>query len=208
MVHRLLKQSMYRPSVELQSGGNPNGFSTLCHCVPCMTWLNAADEGGMRVSFEGTWPWLMLQGEPPEANLLEIWKDEFASLVRKHRNHPSLIFWTVNNEMKFEVFDKKNPERLREKWEILSDMMKTIRSIDPTRPAACDSSYCRQEVAAEYEDLIRPSGFDDGDIDDAHGYYGWNDPSFFHFLTESSATRRPARQAFDQPGYGYRISAK
>ena len=72
----------------------------------------------MCISYEGTWPWLMLQGEPPEENLLRIWKEEFASLIKKHRNHPSVIFWTVNNEMKFEAFDRKNPDRLRKKWTI------------------------------------------------------------------------------------------
>jgi len=160
-----------------------NVIATRSHTAPfSTTWLDAADEVGMCVSYEGTWPWLMLQGDPPDQNLLQIWKEEFASLIRKHRNHPAVICWTVNNEMKFEAIDRKNPERLRKKWTILSDMVKTIRSIDSTRPVVCDSSYCRQEVAAEYENLIRPSGFDDGDIDDSHRYYGWYDPSFFHFF--------------------------
>jgi beta-galactosidase len=86
----------------------------------------------------------------------------------------------VNNEMKFEVLERKNPTLLREKWEVLSDMVRSIRKMDPTRPVVCDSSYCRQEVGAEYENLVRPSDFDDGDVDDAHRYYGWYDPSFFH----------------------------
>jgi hypothetical protein len=160
-----------------------NVIITRSHTAPfTKTWLDAADEIGMCVSYEGTWPWLMLKGDPPDQNLLQIWKEEFASLIRQHRNHPAIVFWTVNNEMKFEMFDRKSPELLRKKWEILSDMVKTIRSTDPTRPVVCDSSYCRQEVAAEYENLIRPSGFDDGDIDDAHCYYGWYDPSFFHFF--------------------------
>jgi beta-galactosidase len=165
----------------MQMARDGNVVATRSHTAPfSTTWLDAADDAGMCVSYEGTWPWLMLQGEPPEENLLRVWKEEFASLIRKNRNHPSVICWTVNNEMKFEAFDRKNPDRLRKKWTILSDMVKTIRSIDPTRPVVCDSSYCREEVAAEYENLIRPEGFDDGDIDDAHRYYGWYDPSFFH----------------------------
>ncbi len=165
--------------MQLAKAGNV--VATRSHTVPFTTrWLDAADEAGMAVSYEGTWPWLMLEGDVPSKELLSAWKSEFLSLIHKHRNHPSVILWTVNNEMKFEVLEKKNPILLREKWEVLSDMVGAMRKMDPTRPIVCDSSYCRQEIGAEYESLVRPSAFDDGDIDDAHRYYGWYDPSFFH----------------------------
>src|SRR6202789_3547448 len=124
----------------------------------------------------------MLEGDLPSEDLLHAWKSEFLALIHKHRNHPSIILWTVNNEMKFEAFDRKNPTLLRQKWEVLNDMVRSIRTTDPTRPIVCDSSYCRREVGTEYEDLIRPSGFDDGDIDDAHRYPGWYEPSFFRYF--------------------------
>jgi beta-galactosidase len=167
--------------MQLAKAGNV--VATRSHTVPFTSrWLEAADEAGMAVSYEGTWPWLMLEGDVPSKELLSAWKSEFLSLIHKHRNHPSLILWTVNNEMKFENFAKKNPTLLREKWEVLSDMVGAMRKMDPTRPIVCDSSYCRQEIGPEYENLVRPSGFDDGDIDDSHKYYGWYDPSFFHFI--------------------------
>ncbi len=167
--------------MQLAKAGNV--VATRSHTVPYSSrWLEAADEAGMAVSYEGTWPWLMLNGDLPSEELLSAWKSEFLSLIHKHRNHPSVILWTVNNEMKFEVLERKNPTLLREKWEVLSDMVRSIRKMDPTRPVVCDSSYCRQEIGAEYESLVRPSNFDDGDIDDAHRYYGWYDPSFFHFF--------------------------
>jgi len=167
--------------MQLAKAGNV--VATRSHTVPYSSrWLDAADEAGMAVSYEGTWPWLMLEGDLPSKELLSAWKSEFLSLIRKHRNHPSVILWTVNNEMKFEVLGRKDPTLLREKWEVLSDMVRSIRKADATRPVVCDSSYCRQEIGAEYENLVRPSAFDDGDIDDAHRYYGWYDPSFFHFF--------------------------
>lgn len=167
--------------MQLAKAGNV--VATRSHTVPySSTWLDAADEAGMAVSYEGTWPWLMLEGDLPSKELLSAWKSEFLSLIRKHRNHPCVILWTVNNEMKFEVLERKNPILLREKWEVLSDMVRSIRKTDATRPVVCDSSYCREEIGAEYENLVRPSDFDDGDIDDAHRYYGWYDPSFFHLF--------------------------
>ena len=165
----------------MQMARQGNVLVTRTHTAPfTRTWLDAADELGIGISYEGIWPWLMLEGDPPSEDLLQNWKEEFSSLLRKYRNRPSILFWTVNNEMKFESIDRKNPERLHKKWAVLNDMMKMMRSIDPTRPIVCDSSYCRQEVADEYRNYIHPNGLDDGDIDDAHRYFGWYNPSFFH----------------------------
>ncbi len=174
--------------IELAREGNVR--VTRSHTVPMTeTWLQAADELGMGVSFEGTWPWLMLNGPPPDPKLLKVWKDEFAALVRKYRNHPSVLIWTVNNEMKFPIFDKDDPALLKKKWAIVDDMIKTIRRIDPTRPIVADSSYTRKGVGKEYEDFIKPNGIDDGDIDDCHAYFGWYEPSFFHFFKGEFGTR-------------------
>jgi beta-galactosidase len=154
---------------------------TRSHIVPfTSTWLDAADEAGLAVSFEGTWPWLMLRGDPPGTNLLHIWKEEFLSLIREHRNHPSLILWTVNNEMKFENADAKDPALLKKKWLILDDMIKAMRREDPTRPIVADSSYMRKEAKKGFQTLVRPLRLDDGDIDDGHRYYGWYNETFFH----------------------------
>lgn len=167
----------------LQLAREGNVVATRSHTAPFSeTWLQAADEVGMAVSFEGTWPWLMLEGDPPSDELLQTWSSEFLSLIRKHRNHPAIILWTVNNEMKFESADRAQPDRLRRKWEILSQTVKAMRAADPTRPVVCDSSYCRKSIGTSYEDLVKPSGFDDGDIDDAHRYPGWYEPSFFHYF--------------------------
>lgn len=167
----------------MQLAREGNVVATRSHTAPFTeTWLQAADEAGIMVSFEGTWPWLMLEGAPPDSQLLEEWSSEFLALIRKARNHPSVVMWTVNNEMKFEEFDRSRPALLGAKWKILSNTVKAIRAIDPTRPVICDSSYCRKSVGKEYEDLIQPNEYDDGDIDDAHRYPGWYEPSFFHYF--------------------------
>jgi len=144
------------------------------------TWLDAADRTGMAISFEGTWPWLMLSGEPPGDELIQAWRDEFISLIRQYRNHPSIILWTVNNEMKFEQQDQDNPARLKKKWAILDETIRAMRQADPTRPVVADSSYVRKEAMKGYRSLVQPEGLDDGDADDLHRYYGWYNESFFH----------------------------
>ena len=150
---------------------------TRSHIVPfTSTWLDAADEEGLAVSFEGTWPWLMLQGEPPDNGLIQTWRDEFISLIQEYRNHPSIILWTVNNEMKFE----SRPETSSRKWSILNDTIHAMRQTDPTRPIVADSSYVRGEAEKGYETVVKPNHLDDGDVDDRHSYYGWYGESFFH----------------------------
>ncbi len=169
---------------------------TRSHIVPfTKTWLDAADENGMAISYEGTWPWLMLTGAPPSKELLGIWKEEFLSLIREHRNHPSLVMWTVNNEMKFEVLEK-NSDWLKQKWFILDDMIKAMRQADPTRPIVADSSYVRKQASKSYESVVVPNHLDDGDVDDDHSYFGWYNPSFFHFFNEEYGKRATLGRPF------------
>lgn len=161
----------------MQMAHEGNVRATRTHIVPfTSTWLDAADEEGVAVSWEGTWPWLMLRANPPDDKLIRDWQDEFISLIHEYRNHPSIILWTVNNEMKFESQD---PKTIEKKWKILSDTIKAMRQADPTRPIVADSSYVRKKALRGYEALVKPLGLDDGDVDDAHCYYGWYAGSFF-----------------------------
>ncbi|HEX4084912.1 MAG TPA: glycoside hydrolase family 2 TIM barrel-domain containing protein [Chthoniobacteraceae bacterium] len=177
-----------------------NVYITRSHSIPfTAAWLDAADEVGIGVSYEGTWPWLMLKGPPPPPDLIQDWKDEFASLLKEYRNHPSILIWDVNNEMKFEASEKK-PDILLQKWTILDDMIRTMRKVDPTRPIVPDSSYTRKGADKLSGVLRQTHHFDDGDIDDAHCYFGTYGPSFFcQFngeLSEKDAT--PGRPLISQ----------
>lgn len=161
-------------------------------------WMDAADRNGIGISFEGTWTWLMIQSSPiPDATLLELWREEFLSLLRKYRNHPSLLFWTVNNEMKFYDNDP-DLDRAKQKMRIISDVVGQMRQIDPTRPICFDSNYRSkgmvEKFGAEFMDSV-----DDGDIDDVHGYYNWYDYSLFRFFNgEFQRFKMPGRPLISQ----------
>lgn len=155
---------------------------TRTHTTPWnKLWMGAADVNGIGVSFEGIWPWLMLHSTPlPDARLIEMWKNEFLSLLKKYRNHPSLLFWTVNNEMKF--YDNDNDlERAKEKFRVISDVVREMRRIDPTRPICFDSNYQAKGKDKKFGTAFMDS-VDDGDIDDMHAYYNWYDYSLFRFF--------------------------
>jgi hypothetical protein len=149
---------------------------TRTHTTPYnKLWIEAADENGIGISHEGTWPWLMINASMPDSLQIAMWADEYLSLLKKYRNHPSILFWTINNEMKF-YDNEPDPEKRRLKMTIISDVVKRMREIDPTRPISFDSNYRRNEAKlgkAFYE------GIDDGDIDDVHSYINWYDHTLF-----------------------------
>jgi hypothetical protein len=141
-------------------------------------WVTAADRNGIGISHEGTWPWLMIHDRMPARQLIELWKDEYLSMLKKYRNHPSILFWTVNNEMKFYDLEP-DFERAKEKMHIISDVVKEMRKIDPTRPICFDSNY-RRNVNKFGEEFY--ASIDDGDIDDVHAYINWYDHTIFKFF--------------------------
>lgn len=138
-------------------------------------WMDAADQNGIGVSFEGTWPWLMIQSSMPDQQLIDLWAGEFLGLLKKYRNHPSLLLWTVNNEMKFYDNDP-DFDRAKQKMKIISDVVKQMRQVDPTRPIVFDSNYKRnvKKFGSDFYKTI-----DDGDIDDIHYYPNWYNSTLF-----------------------------
>jgi beta-galactosidase len=191
--------ALARKFFEISHQGNV--WLTRSHCLPFTeAWLDAADEAGMGVSFEGTWPWLMIKGEPPGPEMIKLWKDEFIGLMRRYRNHPSVLLWTVNNEMNFSKFDEKDPVLLKRKWDILNDAIKEMRQTDPTRPISAYSGYTREGSKKGYSEVVAPNGFDDGDVDDVHTYPGWYNPSFFSLYNGEFAKKngKPDRPLISQ----------
>ncbi len=141
-------------------------------------WLQAADRQGVAVSFEGQWPWLMMRGDIPNEQLLNFWRDEFFRLINKYKNHPSILMWTVNNEMKFYEKDTVKT-RLENKFRIISDVVKTVRNLDNTRPVIFDSGY-RRDAKQVDPNFIKT--IDDGDADDVHTYINWYYYSLFDYF--------------------------
>jgi beta-galactosidase len=179
--------------------------STRFHALPgTEPWMSAADRHGVLISQEGCWPWLMLRGPIPPQDALDIWMDEFQRMIKKYRNHPSLMLWTVNNEMKFHVYHKNNPNKTEalekdnlERWRVVSKAVKMIRETDPTHPIVADSCYMRNYswTSKQSPDEL---GIDDGDIDDKHAYYNWYNESFFNLPLGASGEGSNARPLIGQ----------
>jgi len=86
----------------------------------------------------------------------------------------------MNNEMKFYDNDP-DLQRARLKMTIISDVVRRMRAVDPTRPMCFDSNYKRKGKDKRFgADFM--SGIDDGDMDDVHMYPNWYDYTLFRFF--------------------------
>ncbi|CAN5672844.1 beta-galactosidase [soil metagenome] len=160
-----------RRLIQLMHDGNQRVTRT--HATPWNeAWLSAADEIGLGVSVEGIRPWALAGkvGATP-ADIFAHWLLENEDVVRRGRNHPSVLMWTIGNEMLL-----RDDENL-EKWKQLSEVVTQTRRLDPFRPVVADSTYHRDQ--AFYDTVLKPNGLDDGDVDDIHRYRGWYSDSPF-----------------------------
>jgi beta-galactosidase len=171
---------------------------TRTHATPWNeAWLDAADEIGLGVSVEGIRPWAFvgkIGATPPD--LFAHWLMENADVVRRIRNHPSVLIWTIGNEMLLR--DAENVE----KWKQLSEVVKQTRSLDATRPTVVSSSYVRAPEL--YNKVIKPNSIDDGDIDDLHSYKGWYADS--PFVTDSLFEKELKDANWNRPFIGQEMS--
>lgn len=182
----------------IQSMHDNNQRITRTHATPWNeAWLNAADEIGLGVSIEGIRPWAFVGkiGATP-SELFQHWLMENADVVKRIRNHPSVLIWTIGNEMLLR--DNENVE----KWRQLSEVVKQTRSLDPTRPTVVSSSYHREPGL--YDKVIAPNGIDDGDIDDIHSYRGWYADS--PFVTDSLFEKELKEARWNRPFIGQEMS--
>jgi beta-galactosidase len=140
----------------------------------------------------------------PDSSLVKLWADEWMGMLKKYRNHPSILLWTMNNEMKFYDNDPDLP-RARKKMTIISDVVKRMRAIDSTRPVVFDSNYKRKGKEKRFgRDFL--NSIDDGDIDDIHSYPNWYDHSLFRqfngeFQEENHTPGRPLISQEMSTGY-------
>ena len=186
------------PRVLIRLLHDANVRITRTHATPWNeAWLDAADEIGLGVSVEGVRPWALAGriGTPPK-EIFEHWLAENDDVVRRCRNHPSVLLWTVGNEMLLR--DAKNLD----KWRLLSQVVRRTRELDPTRPVICSSDYLREP--GFYEEQLKPGGIDDGDADDIHRYRGWYQAS--PFVTDSLFASELERNRRLRPLIGQEMS--
>ncbi|MEM7810007.1 MAG: sugar-binding domain-containing protein [Planctomycetota bacterium] len=107
-----------------------NGFNAIrtAHNPPSTTFLEACDRLGMLVIEEAFDSWIYGKRRNDYHKYFnKTWKDDIASMVRRDRNHPSVIMWSTGNEIR----RKTSPDVIMAGQQLV----KQIKYYDPTRPA-------------------------------------------------------------------------
>jgi beta-galactosidase len=112
--------------VELMKASGFNSIRT-AHNPPSPAFLEACDRLGILVIDESFDMWRK-QKNPQDYHLYfdKWWKKDIDSMVLRDRNHPSVIMWSIGNE----IPERGEPEGV-ELAQMLADY---IRELDPTRP--------------------------------------------------------------------------
>jgi beta-galactosidase len=112
-----------------------NGYNAIrtSHNPPSQVFLDACDRLGMLVMDEAFDMWRVEKNAQDYHRFFDLWwRRDLESMVRRDRNHPSVIIWSIGNELP----ERAEPEGFRTAW-MLAD---AIRALDPTRPVT--SAVC------------------------------------------------------------------
>lgn len=112
--------------VELLKAAGFNALRT-SHNPPSEAFLDACDRLGMLVIDEAFDGWKEKKTTYDYASIFDKWwKHDVESMVLRDRNHPSIIMWSIGNE----IIERKEPAAV----ETAKMLATAVRNIDPTRP--------------------------------------------------------------------------
>jgi len=121
--------------LEIMRGMGVNSIRT-SHNPPAPELLDLCDRMGFLVMDEAFDMWRKNKTPHDYALNWEEWHErDLTDMVRRDRNHPSVIIWSIGNEV-IEQWDRKDSSGII----IAKELAEIVRSLDPTRPitAACN----------------------------------------------------------------------
>ena len=125
------------------------------HNMPAEEFMELADEMGFLVMSEGFDMWEMSKTEYDYARFFPEWiSKDVASWIRRDRNHPSIIGWSVGNE----IYDTHAGERGQE---VISLLCTLVREHDPRGNGyvTVGSNYMQWENAQKCADIVKLAGY-------------------------------------------------
>ena len=125
----------FERQLELLKGMGANAVRT-SHNPPSVEMLDACDRLGLLVMDEAFDMWTIRKGGPNAYTRYfnDWWKTDLTDFIRRDRNHPSVVMWSIGNE----VGEQWKPEI---GLPIASNLVATCHAEDPTRPVTigCDA---------------------------------------------------------------------
>lgn len=151
------------------------------HNMPAVELMELADEMGFLIMSEGFDMWERHKTENDYAGFFPEWIDrDIASWVRRDRNHPCIIGWSIGNE----IYDTHADERGQE---IVSMLANRVRLHDPRGNAYIThgSNYMQWENARKCADILKLAGYNYAErlYDDHHAEH----PDWMIYGSETSS---------------------
>ncbi len=125
------------------------------HNMPAKELMELADEMGFLIMSEGFDMWELPKTEYDYARFFPEWVGkDVASWVRRDRNHPSIIGWSVGNE----IYDTHASDRGQE---ITTILLNHVRRHDPrcNGYVTIGSNYMQSENAQKCADIVKLAGY-------------------------------------------------
>lgn len=147
------KTAMKRKLVKLREMG-VNAIRT-SHNMPAPELMELADEMGFLVLSEGFDMWELPKTEFDYSRFFKEWcAKDVASWVRRDRNHPCVIGWSIGNE----IYDTHISDRGQEITSLLAGY---VREHDPRRNGyvTIGSNYMQWENAQKCADILKIAGY-------------------------------------------------
>lgn len=114
--------------IELLKAEGFNAVRT-AHNPPSRAFLDACDRLGLLVMNELFDGWAKAKTKHDYSTLFaEWWQRDVDAWVKRDRNHPSVVIWSIGNEM----FERTSADGRR----IARELAERVRALDPTRPVS------------------------------------------------------------------------
>lgn len=184
------------------------GFNAIrsAHNPCCRAMLEACDQLGMYIMDESWDMWYQKKNPYDYATQwADHYRDDLEGMVRKDYNHPSVIFYSIGNEVS-EPASSQGVEKEKE-------MVELLHQLDPTRPVTGGFNLMIIASAAKGKGLYK----EDGGLNRKESSGGGMNSTFFNLITnmvgtgmnksangkKADAATTPALDALDIAGYNY-----
>ncbi len=124
------------------------------HYPPAPEFLDLCDRLGFVVMDENLDEWRKGKFSYGYHDFFDAWAEiDTRSMVRRDRNHPSIVLWSVGNE----ILEQTHPEDVG----VLRKLVDIVHEEDPTRPvtSACDNISAPTPTTLEFLDLLDVVGY-------------------------------------------------
>jgi len=148
------------------------------HNPPAPELLDLCDRMGFLVMDEAFDAWRIPKKQNDYHLLFDDWHEaDVRAFIRRDRNHPSIIFWSIGNEI---------PEQGKaDQFPVAQDLADIVRSEDPTRPV---TAGCNWEVAGfnGFQKIVDVFGYNYKP--QLYGKFRENNPNIPLYASETAST--------------------